>query len=108
MAKLASLYNPLPNSPKEQNALWYKIYRANMTDIGIQKSHKDFLLARDMASMLFLFFMLTGMPMLFLGFYPFNFYYLAFLAFEYLLVVRAARNYGVSFVNNVLAIEASK
>jgi hypothetical protein len=108
MNKLLSHYNPLPVTPEEQNALWYKLYRQNITDIVVQKSHREFLLGRDLVAMSFLFIILVAFPMLFLGLWPLSLLYLGFLFLQYFIMLRIAQNHGRRFVTNILAIESAK
>lgn len=105
--RLESLHGTLPIYHKDQNKLWYKIYRKHISDIVIQKSHKDFLLGRDLACMAFLFILFLGIPMLFFSKEPLTLLYISFLLLEYFFLVRVAQNYGKRFVCNVLAIEGS-
>jgi hypothetical protein len=108
MVQITNTYNPLPSTPESQNALWYKLFKKNEKNIIIQKSHKDFLLARDLVAICFLYIICAALPMLFLGKWPLNLYYFSFLVVEYLILVRVAQNHGRSFVCNVLAIESAK
>lgn len=108
MVQIANAHNPLPSTPESQNALWYKLYKKNSSDIVVQKSHKDFLLARDLVAMCFLFIICTALPMFFLGKWPLNLFYFLFLVVEYFILIRVAQNHGRSFVCNVLAIESSR
>jgi hypothetical protein len=103
--KLKDIYGPLPKNPSEQNKLWYKIYKKNSLDIVISESHRAFLLARDLTSLCFLFVIFIGFPVLFIGKWPINIYYIAFLLVQYFIVVIGAQNRGRRFVTNVLAIE---
>jgi len=48
--ELISMYGELPTEPKEQNSLWYKIYKTKIDDNVIQSSHRTFLLFRDLLS----------------------------------------------------------
>lgn len=108
MEQLINVYNSLPTTAEEQNSLWYKIYRKNSSDISVNQSQKEFLLARDLVAMTFLYILCAGIPMLFMSSWPLNFYYLIFLSVEYLLLVRIAQNHGRRFVTNVLAVESAK
>jgi len=108
MARLQSLHGNLPTSAKNQNALWYRIFKSNHDDIMVWKSHKDFLLARDMAAMGFLFVLFAGIPMLIVGPAPLNWLYFLWLVFQYSLVCIIAQNHGKRFVKNVLAVEGIK
>jgi hypothetical protein len=105
---LALLYPNLPRNPVDQNRLWYKIYKSNSGDIAIVKSHKDFLLARDLTSMSFLFLIGIGIPSLILVRQPIKWYYAVFLLIQYLIMVILAKNHGNRFVRNVLAHESIK
>ena len=108
MIQIANAHNPLPSTPESQNALWYKLYKKNSSDVVVQKSHKDFLLARDLVAMCFLYIICTALPMFFLGKWPLNLFYFFFLVIEYLILIRVAQNHGRSFVCNVLAIESAR
>ncbi|RZM19700.1 MAG: hypothetical protein EOO88_37315 [Pedobacter sp.] len=108
MQRLEAMYGPLPTDPGEQNSLWYKLYRGNNAEVSVIKSHKDFLLARDMASITFLYIFITALPMLFFGNSPYNYYYFIALIIEYVFIVIVAQNHGKRFVTNVLAVESAK
>lgn len=98
-------YGILPTDAKAQNVLWYKMFKTHREDIAIQKSHKDFLLSRDLCSIAFLCLCLLGLPFLFIGDKPYNWIYFLFLIGQYLLMVLVSQNYGKRFVCNVLALE---
>lgn len=104
--KLEEIYGKLPKSPSEQNKLWYKIYRKNAIDVVISESHRSFLLARDLASLCFIFIVFLGLPTLIIANWPLNFYYFSFLVVQYFIVVIGAQNRGRRFVTNVLAVES--
>lgn len=106
MNRLEQLYGTLPVAPEKQNSLWYKIYRKNSSEVSVYQSQKDFLLARDLVSIAFLYFTCAGLPMLFIAIWPLNLYYLLFLLAVYLVLVRIAQNHGRRFVTNVLAVES--
>lgn len=106
--RLGVLHAPLPIDPTDQNRLWFKVYKSHSEDIAVLKSHKDFLLARDMTSMAFLYLILAGIPMLFFAKAPLVYYYIIFLLMQYLILVRVGQNKGKAFVTNVLAIESTK
>jgi hypothetical protein len=108
VARLQTLHGVLPVIPKAQNALWYKIYKANRDDQAISSSHAKFLLARDLVAMAFLFLIFVGIPFLILGERPFNVIYLIIQLVIYLLLVIVGQNHGGRFVRNVLALESAK
>jgi len=107
MKRLEMLHGPLPTAGRDQNQLWYKIYKKHSSDLVIMKSHKDFLLARDMSAISFLFLIFAGFPMLYFGKSPNSYFYLIFLFVQYLIFVRIAQNHGKRFVTNVLALEST-
>jgi hypothetical protein len=96
----------LPISPREQNQLWYKLFKKHSINVIVVKSHRNFLLARDLTAICFLFFILAGLPMLYFGRPPYNYIYLFFLLIQYLVLVVVAQNHGRRFVTNVLALES--
>lgn len=104
--KLKEIHGSLPKNPQDQNRLWYKIYQKNNLDIVISESHRAFLLARDSASLSFLFIVFIGIPALVIAPWPTNIYYFSFLLVQYLVVVIGAQNRGRRFVTNVLAVES--
>jgi hypothetical protein len=108
MQRLNTLHGPLPSAANDQNSLWFKLYRSNSSEASVIKSHKDFLLARDMVSITFLYIIFTAIPMLFIGDAPYTYYYLGALLLEYVFIVRVAQNHGKRFVTNVLALESVK
>jgi hypothetical protein len=108
MNALTVLHGNLPTTARDQNQLWYKIYKSHSSDIAVTKSHKDFLLARDMTSMVSLFIFFAGIPGLFIGKWPWSILYIIALLIIYFAVSNLARNHGCRFVTNVLALESVK
>lgn len=97
-----------PRAPQEQNALWYKLYRKHKMTRSVWESHKVYLLTRDMsaiaASAAFLFSVgaaIAGVDLRTVV------TYFAFLAAQYVLIAKAAHNYGNRFVLNVVCEESS-
>lgn len=105
---LKEKYNPLPETAKVQNSLWYKIYRIFQENPVVKKSHKDFLLGRDLSSIALLFFVFGGILGVFLISDITKWWYLIFAFFQYIILAIVAQNHGKRFVCNVLAIETSK
>jgi hypothetical protein len=105
---LIQKFNPLPVTPKQQNSLWYKIYKEHQENPIIKKSHKDFLLARDISSIALLFFFFGGVSILIISPHAFKWLYISFLLLQYLIFAIIAQNHGNRFVCNTLAIETSK
>ena len=99
----------LPVDPREQNAKWYSLYKQVDSDPSVINSHKNFLLFRDIAAMSFLL-----VPTLPLAMYLAGVDTTAILIStawflgQFLVAALAARTTGVRFVQNVLAIYASR
>lgn len=106
--QLRKKVGPFPSTPRDQNALWYRLYRAVKEEPAVIDAHRHFLLTRDCAG--------VGMLLLFTA-APINVWYIpswttasiyiVLLLLQYLLAALAARNYGIRFVKTVLALTAS-
>lgn len=98
-----------PETPQDQNKVWYKLYSNLQGNEVVQGSHRDFLLTRDLCTISFLFAIFI---------FPVAVYlwkdlqaiigYTMFLLFQYIALSLAARNYGNRFVCNVLSIAAKE
>lgn len=97
----------LPQDPQAQNALWYGLLKKHSADMKISDAHRIYLLTRDMATMSALFVVLFSIGVVAgsVGRKTVAFYSVALIA-QYLLVARAARNYGTRFVLSVLSEES--
>ncbi|MEL6458569.1 MAG: hypothetical protein AAFQ91_10020 [Cyanobacteria bacterium J06621_15] len=105
---LKTKFGNLPSDPTEQNRLWYKIYKKHESKTAVEDAHQKFILTRDLAGFSFLFLVVMGFAAYFL--LP-NLHswiiYTSVLILMFLINSMAARNYGIKFVNNVLAEESS-
>tara|TARA_R110000850_G_scaffold199977_2_gene326170 strand:- start:9837 stop:10433 length:597 start_codon:yes stop_codon:yes gene_type:complete len=106
--KLEKNYNPLPETAKEQNSLWYSIYKDYQEEPLVKKSHKDFLLGRDMCTIALLFLVFGGVLGIFLIADITKWWYLIYTFFQYIILAIVTQNHGKRFVCNVLALETSK
>jgi hypothetical protein len=104
MDKLESIYGPLPTDPKQQGALFYRIYSANAARAGVLDAHKSYLAARDIGTINLLMFVLLSPPaywatedLLRTGAYAVT------LLLSYVLTSLAAQAYGARLVENTLA-----
>lgn len=96
----------LPHDPEQQNRLWYAdIYRPNREKAGVAQSHGRYLLLRELSA-------LTAVLAVPLAATAFTFSplplswkvaYVVGLAFQYVVVSRAAANAGIRLVKNALA-----
>ncbi len=101
-------YNPLPDGPKNENSLWYKIFKKHEGDPTISRSHRDFLLGRDLCAISFLFMIGAVLGIAFLMPPVTKWFYLGFAIVQYLIIVLISQNYGKRFVCNVLSLESTK
>ncbi|WP_407114571.1 hypothetical protein [Bradyrhizobium sp. LMG 9283] len=108
IAALKSKVGPFPTAPSEQNALWYKLYKLVEGDPRVLQVHRLFLLTRDYAGIAFmLLIVLGGIGTMAMQTYRTALVYAGALLAQFVLSAIAARNYGVRFVNTVLALKAA-
>lgn len=104
---LAAKWGPLPTNPKDQNRLWYKIYKIVENDIRVLDSHRDWLLSRDIAAYSVIFLLVFVPSVVGSGTdWKTTLIYAAIMILQYLIILVAARIYGKRFVCNVLSIES--
>lgn len=96
-------YGKLPTEPREQNALWYKIYKEKQDEKIILSSHGKWLLFRECATIALIFMLLLS-PMSFLISVDKSLaIYLVSLIAQYFILRQAAVNAAERFACNVLA-----
>lgn len=108
VACLELTYGPLPTAPREQNALWYKLYKTIEQEPAVRQAHRAFLFTRDYASLALMFAAVLGVA----GFIQIPstrvaLIYLGLLLLQFALAGQAARNHGKRFVTTVLAIKGA-
>lgn len=109
VAELSRQYGNLPYEPREQNALWYRLYKGVDCEPAVTQVHRSFLFARDYACVaLMMLFVLGGYAMLYVPSKSGRVIFVGVLLVQFLLAMRAARNHGIRFVTTVLAIAAAK
>jgi hypothetical protein len=101
-------YGPLPTDPREQNALWYKLYKSIEQEPSVRQVHRAFLFTRDYTSLALMLMVVLGIA----GFFQIPstrtaIFYLTVLLFQFVLAGQAARNHGKRFVTTVLAIKGA-
>lgn len=109
MAVLEAQYGPLPLAGKEQNQLFYRIYREFRDDVGVLDAHGRYLAARDIGTIT----ALVMVPLPWLAWWASGNGGLALgygvvLFLVYTLCVIAAKNYSWRMVQHVLALASSK
>jgi hypothetical protein len=98
-----------PSDRREQNAMWYRLYRRVATEPSVLDSHKLFLLFRDMAAISILLAVLVPVAFVLLGVQDkFVWVSLAVFLTQYLAAALAARHSGIRFVTTVLAEHSTR
>ena len=104
MNVLKDKMNNIPTDPVEQNKIWYRLYKQVEGTVTVDSSHKNFLLARDLASISFLFLIFTTWPILIIkNDFRIALVYGLIWFLQYLVLCKVAQNNGERFVSNVLA-----
>jgi hypothetical protein len=103
--KLKAVLGELPTEPKKQNSKWYDLFKS-INDHSINKTHKDFLLCRELSVMTLLMFLLS-IP-IFYKYEAIGLYYLLFVGLEYIVIRNCAKNTAQRLVVNTLALVSSK
>ena len=97
-----------PRAPQEQNTLWYKLYKKHKMARSVWESHKVYLLTRDMSVVAALAALLFSVGVATAGVdLRTTLIYFALLTAQYVLIAKAAHNYGNRFVLNVVCEESS-
>lgn len=109
MAILEAQHGPLPVESKEQNQLFYRIYREFREDVGVLDAHGRYLAARDIG----LITALLTVPLPVLAWWASGnggraLTYGVVLFLLYMLCALAAKNYSWRMVQHVLALASSK
>lgn len=109
MAVLRAKLGPLPTEPKQQNALWYRLFKSIDADPAVSHVHRDFLFTRDYAvlSLMMLLTLSVAAKFEFDSASLRNGYW-AFLLIQFYLTIRAARNHGIRLVTTVLALKCTQ
>jgi len=108
MAVLDAQYGPLPLAGKEQNQLFYRIYRRFRDDIGVLDAHGRYLAVRDIGTIT----ALVMLPLPWLAWWASGnggqaLAYGGVLFMVYVFCVVAAKNYSWRMVQHVLALASS-
>jgi hypothetical protein len=105
---LAAKHGRFPRNPSSQNALWYKLYREHKLRPMIWSGYRVYLLTRDLTTIAACFVILfsAGAAAASVDWKTCA-VYAAMLLLQYVIVACAARNYGNSFVLDVLCEECA-
>lgn len=107
LAKLKKNVGAFPTDERDQNTKWYGLYKQVDGDPSVVDSHKNYLLFRDIAAMSLVLAVTTPLVLIFSG-VDFGRVLACFALFatQYLLTALSAKNTGIRFVQNVLAVHA--
>ncbi|MCR6496304.1 hypothetical protein LJB71_08775 [Thermomonas sp. S9] len=99
---------PFPVDPAEQQAKWYKLYRAHKDDNAVLDANRRYLLFRDLATVSA--FSALGVPVALklTGFAVAAAPAGAVFALQYILAAVAAQQAGIRLIKTVLAIESTQ
>jgi hypothetical protein len=107
VSALRKQYGEFPCEPKEQNTLWYRLYKKHIGNVVVTEAHRVYLLTRDMTTLSAIFLILFSIGV---GLDSVNWrtgcLYTTILIAQYFIIATSARNYGIRFVLNVLAEES--
>lgn len=109
MQALTTLHGHLPEKSELQDTLFYRIYQSVRDESGVLDAHGNYLAARDMTTINMI--MMLGLPLVLWwvsGDAPMALSYSLALLVAYILSALAAQQYGVRFVQNVLAAAGAK
>jgi len=109
VSSIEEAYGPLPTDPRQQNALWYRLYKSVESEPSVRQVHRSFLFARDYACIALTFIVVFGTA----GFVQIPstriaLMYFVLLVLQFTLASQAARNHGKRFVTTVLAIKGAQ
>lgn len=109
MRALERDFGPLPTNPREQNALWYRLYKTVEAEPAVVQIHRAFLFARDYTCLSLMSLAVLGTAgAIQIDEVAGKAGYVGMLALQFGLAGQAARNNGRRFVTTVLAIKASQ
>jgi hypothetical protein len=109
MKQLAKKYNPLPVDAREQNNLWFRLYKECESEPAVEHAHREFLFTRDYAAIAALAFVVVGSTAcMFMPSWRLAAGYCGLLVVQFILASQAARNNGRSLVTSVLAIHGAR
>lgn len=105
---IQSLFGPLPEDPREQNALWYKLYKSVDSDPAVVQVHRAYLFTRDYACIaLMLAFVLSLIGFFLIPSKTIATLYSFALVLQFFVASQAARTHAKRFVTTVLAIKGA-
>jgi hypothetical protein len=97
-----------PQSPREQNTSWYRLFQKHQSNVIVSDAHRRFLLFRDSSSLTLLILVIAvGVAVLSSVPVGLQAMLIGGLGVQFLWLAVSARNTGIRLVQNVLALESS-
>jgi|SRR5713226_2855915 hypothetical protein len=107
ISALRKKHGEFPSDAKEQNALWYRLYKKHTGNVIVTEAHRNYLLTRDMTALSAIFLVLFSVAIsLDSVSWKVGCIYIISLIGQYLIIASSAQNYGTRFVLNVLTEES--
>ncbi len=108
IAVLKKKVGEFPQSARDQNTCWYRLFQKHQSNVIVSDSHKRFLLFRDSSSLTLLILVISSIAAAISGI-PLGVLatVIGGLALQFLWLAISARNTGIRLVQNVLALESS-
>ena len=98
-----------PDNPREQNALWFKLYKKVESEVTVAQAHRHYLLFRDLAAMSLLLAPIATLVLYLSGATsPSAWIAFTLLCTQYAATALAGRNNGIRLVTNVLTLHSVK
>lgn len=109
LGKLKANIGAFPDTARNQNSMWYSLYRKIQGDVIVATANRQFLLFRDIAAISILLTILVPEVLWALDSSGLHIVYVEglFVA-QYIAAMIAARNHGIRLVTNVLAVHSSR
>jgi len=103
MEYLRNKIGTIPDDPKAQNTLWYRLYRKYEDGPTVKHTHRNFLLARDLSTISLIFAVFGTIGLIFgsIHFKALSIYFVVMLA-HYIILSVVAQNHGNRLVCNVI------
>ena len=108
MAALKKKIGEFPQSPRDQNTCWYRLFQKHQSNVIVGDAHKRFLLFRDSSSLTLLILVIAGVAATLSGVpLALQATLIGGLAAQFLWLALSARNTGIRLVQNILALEST-
>ncbi len=106
--RLRMVVGQFPETPRDQNTLWYRLFKQVEGDAGVSQAHRHFLLFRDLAALSFILMIVAPVTLLAVGAATEAAKFaLWIMVVQYLATATAARFQGERLVCNVLALKGA-